>query len=117
MRFPEKYRVTDNKFYLSSNAGDRFGAFMVPVRSKAGVDVLAVIASTDADWEHVSVSLKSRTPTWGEMCKVKDLFWEEHECVIQYHPLKQDYVNLHKHCLHLWRPLKAAIPMPEIERV
>jgi hypothetical protein len=37
------------------------------------------------------------------MCQVKDLFWDAHEVVLQFHPAKQDYVNCHPHCLHLWR--------------
>lgn len=112
--------MTNKNSFLSSNEGESGGVFIIPIHSKTsktGIERLTIIAGVDSDWEHVSVSLPNRTPTWEEMCKVKDLFWEEHECVIQYHPPKEDYVNLHKHCLHLWRPLKSVIPMPEIERV
>jgi hypothetical protein len=63
-------------------------------------------------WEHVSVSTTSRTPNWTEMCFVKDLFWSEEECVVQYHPALGNYINCHPHCLHLWRPLNAEIPIP-----
>ena len=74
---------------------------------------LRIIAdNTDAAWEHVSVSTTHRTPNWTEMCFVKNLFWNEDECVIQYHPPKKDYVNCHPYCLHLWKPLKHVIPMP-----
>ena len=75
-----------------------------------------VIMSSGVDnkygWEHVSVSLSHRAPTWGEMCFVKGLFWEDDEVVIQYHPAKKDYVDCHQHCLHLWRPMRQRIPMP-----
>ena len=37
---------------------------------------IAVIASWGGGWEHVSVSLARRCPTWEEMCMVKDIFWE-----------------------------------------
>lgn len=43
---------------------------------------VAIIASWGGGWEHVSVSLSNRCPTWEEMCMVKDIFWGEDECVI-----------------------------------
>lgn len=65
-------------------------------------------------WDHVSVSpMKSnRIPTWDEMCRVKDMFWNEEEVVVQYHPRKSDYVNIRKNCLHLWRPIDVELPTP-----
>lgn len=65
---------------------------------------LKVIFSDGGGWDHVSVSLKTRTPTWDEMCYVKDLFFDASECVMQLHPSKENYVNEHQFCLHLWRP-------------
>ena len=62
-----------------------------------------VVFSSGGGWEHVSVSYTNRTPTWEEMCKVKDMFWNDDECVVQFHPPKSEYVNLHPYCLHLWR--------------
>jgi hypothetical protein len=72
---------------------------------------LAVIASDNLGWEHVSVSLKHRPPNWAEMCFVKNLFWDEEETVLQFHPAKSEYVNCHPNCLHLW---KAIGPQPEL---
>jgi len=73
-----------------------------------------VISSDGMGFEHVSVSLnKKRCPTWEEMCMVKDLFWDEGACVIQYHPPKSEYVNNHPYVLHLWRPIGVSIPMPD----
>jgi len=46
------------------------------------------------------------------MCFVKDLFWEEEECVIQFHPPLSRYVKNHSWCLHLWKSTREAIPMP-----
>jgi hypothetical protein len=63
-------------------------------------------------WEHVSISTRRRTPNWMEMCFVKDLFWSEEECVIQFHPPKSEYVNNHPFCLHLWRPADDHVRMP-----
>jgi hypothetical protein len=67
-----------------------------------------------SDWEHVSVSLDHRVPNWAEMSMVKDLFWGENECVVQYHPAKSEYVNIHPNCLHLWRLVDGSFPMPPI---
>lgn len=75
-------------------------------------DGFMVIASWGMGWEHVSVSRSNRTPTWEEMCRIKDLFWGSEECVVQYHPPKADYRNLHKYCLHLWKPIGVEIPRP-----
>lgn len=80
------------------------GAFEVPYGSKPHVKVLRVIVSDGGGWDHVSVSLANRTPTWEEMCYVKDLFFRSDEVVMQLHPAKSEYVNFHPHCLHLWRP-------------
>ena len=71
-----------------------------------------VIASRGMGWEHVSVSQPSKTPSWEIMAKVKEMFFEEEEVVIQYHPKKSEYINNHKHCLHLWRPIDKEIITP-----
>ena len=70
----------------------------------------------EGGWEHVSVSpcsQKRKTcPTWEEMCAIKNMFFENDEAVVQYHPPKSDYVNNHPYCLHLWRPTNQEIPRP-----
>lgn len=94
-----------------------YGYFVVPFNEKH----LAVISSGEAhsgiNWEHVSVSLPDRCPTWEEMCHVKDLFWGEHETVIQFHPRKSNYVNNHQNCLHLWRNSETGHQLPPTEYV
>lgn len=79
------------------------------------------IVSDGAGWEHVSVHIvsdgKQRTPSWAEMCKIKDFFWDDTETVVQFHPPKSEYVNNHKHCLHLWKPVGVDIPRPDPELV
>lgn len=76
----------------------------------------AVQADAQTDWEHVSVSLPDRCPTWEEMCFIKSLFWNEEDCVVQYHPPKSDYVNVSNNCLHLWK-FKGEMPRPPKEFV
>lgn len=71
-----------------------------------------VVFSWGGDWEHVSVSFPNRCLTWEEMCRVKDMFWNEDECVVQYHPPKSEYVNNHPYCLHLWRKCGENFELP-----
>lgn len=100
---------------LMGEMGDeQNGAAIIPNLSSPD---LQVIFSAGEGWEHVSVSTLRRPPTWAEMCRVKELFWSDDACVIQYHPPKANYVNHHPHCLHLWRPIELVIPMPPVEFV
>ncbi len=104
---PEQYRVGGIPFVKD-------GAFIIP--NKLGPD-LRVIASEGEGWEHVSVSLQNRAPNWSEMCQVKDLFWDAEDTVIQYHPPASVYVNFHKYCLHLWKPIGIGIPLPPTDLI
>jgi hypothetical protein len=104
--------------HYSSRAGDPHGAFQITGPNGTSLIIMSSGTGDEAEgWEHVSVSTRHRTPNWSEMCFVKDLFWREDECVVQYHPPKANHVNCHPHCLHLWRPLNAKIPMPPAEFV
>lgn len=78
---------------------------------------LRVVASDGAGWDHVSVSRHNRPPNWAEMCRVKDVFFDPEEVVMQLHPRKSEYVNNHPHCLHLWRPQGVEIPTPHAAMV
>ena len=61
------------------------------------------VFSDEPNFEHLSVSCRGRTPSWDEMCRFKDMFWKDEEECVEFHPSKSDYVNLHEHCLHIWR--------------
>jgi hypothetical protein len=63
-------------------------------------------------WNHVSVSLPNRTPTWKEMSYIKELFFEPHEVAMQLHVGEADHVSNHDYCLHIWQPAKLEIPTP-----
>lgn len=106
-KVPEKYRI---KEYSSEKDGNN-GVFFIP---RFGLNTsLKVIASDGLDWEHVSVSLPDRCPTWDEMCRIKDLFWDDEDIIMQLHPSKSQYVNNVSNCLHLWRPVIDQIPVPD----
>ena len=65
-------------------------------------------------WEHVTVGGKNKVPDWDVMCKVKDIFWDEEECCIEYHPRKSQYINNNEYCLHIWRPDFMELPEPPL---
>jgi hypothetical protein len=108
---------------FSGQYGDSFGAFIIP-HGSTGVRLRVLVSngrdtsmSDDYAWEHVSVSLPNRCPNWPEMSFIKSLFWEDEETVMQLHVPASEYRNLHPHCLHLWRPLRAEIPRPPNDTV
>ncbi len=82
------------------------GFFYLPQRK------LRIIASNGGGWDHVSVSLEDRCPTWEEMEFVKRLFFRDSEAVIQIHPPLKTYKNVMPYCLHMWRPQNEKIPLP-----
>lgn len=130
MRNPDhfdKYRNTTHpKFGTTAEDGCN-GFFVVPLsKSLQGTTRTALCIISDGNeeipWEHVSVRISEGRgsgfhdclPTWMEMVAIKDMFWGEDEVVMQVHPAKDNYVNVHPCVLHLWKPLKAEIPLPPI---
>ena len=112
---PNSLRLTKGAL-ASTNENGNNGAFLIP--PKIGNRLIRTIASDGGEWEHVSVSLAcGKMPNWEEMCYVKDIFWDEEDAVIQLHPKKSEYVNVHDRCLHLWRPKNQDIPTPPKELV
>lgn len=63
-------------------------------------------------WEHLTISGQNKVPDWNVMCKVKDIFWDDEECCIEYHPRKSQYVNNNETCLHIWKPIGVELPEP-----
>ena len=108
MTLAEAIRLLLPTAYCSSEADGMNGMFHI----RCGKEILRCMVSDGGGWEHVSVSLEYRCPTWDEMCFVKDIFWEPEECVIQYHPPASEYVNNHQFALHLWKPVGVSIPTP-----
>lgn len=92
-----------NKPLGASPAGANYGTFSV-IAQTVTLNVISGGIGDDG-WEHVSVTVRGRNrcPTWEEMCLVKDLFWDEDETTIQFHPKKSEHVNNHPFCLHIWK--------------
>jgi hypothetical protein len=115
----EAGRITTGPF-ASTTAEGPTGAFAV--HGPCGLELVIIahdgtIDKISGGWEHVSVSTDRRNPNWQEMSWVKNQFWADDECVVQFHPPKYEYVNRHPYCLHLWRHRTKEFPMPPQELV
>ena len=111
---PNKYRRKDHGMWSSTDEDGMNGAFSIPIGHNTTANC---VVSDGLGWEHVSVHVadrdgKQRTPSWAQMCQIKDIFWEPEECVVQFHPPKSEYVNNHPNVLHLWRPTNVEFPRP-----
>lgn len=89
------------------------GVFIIP---RGNVE-LRCIAANGGGWDHVSISVHGRIPTWAEMCFIKEQFFEDDEVAMQLHPAKKNYINFHPNTLHLWRPHADVIPLPPLDYV
>lgn len=56
----------------------------------------------ETKWLHVSMSFKSKLPTYQDMKIVKDIFIGEERTAFQIFPPKTEHINLHANCLHLF---------------
>jgi len=84
-KVPEKYRLKTGPMRSDESYGNN-GQFIVNnIKIKSNI---LCQASDGFEWEHVSASIINRCPTWNEMCFIKDLFWDDEDCIIQYHPPK-----------------------------
>ena len=115
----EQYRRRDKDvFAIYGSYGDHeSGVFSLPVnrsqfeahyQSESGpIEFVLVVAACAEGWEHVSVSLADRCPTWFEMDAIKRLFFEDDEWCFQIHPAVADHIDCCRNCLHIWRNLIA----------
>lgn len=99
----------DPTFGTDASAGFN-GFFCMTIN---GLPVKCIVSDGDG-WKHVSVSVhgSNMPPSWSIMCKVKNLFWEPDDWVVQFHPAKSEYVDCHPGALHLWQPTNVELPKP-----
>lgn len=101
------------RFAIEGDIGDaRNGIARLKIRTSSDTMEMTVMFSDGMGWDHVSVSTRIRTPRWEEMAAIKDLFFDPEDVVVQFHPRASEYVNVHKHCLHLWRCQAKEFPTP-----
>lgn len=98
-----RYRVR-NGLRASDDRDGNNGVFLVPFSVSI---MLQVCVSDGMGWDHVSVSLPHREPTYAEMEHVRQIFFRDEECCMQLSVPRSDHVNVHDHCLHWWRPQSA----------
>lgn len=86
------------------------GAFIVPLEG----EMWQVILSDGLGWRHLSITnaQKNMLPSWNVMCRVKEYFFGDDSWTVQYHPPKDDYIDVHPYVLHLWEPLNEELPKP-----
>lgn len=94
---------------IKKEGADGFGGSFYDKKTRCNLNF---IFSWGAGWEHCSVSLPTRCPSWEQMCVMKDLFWNDDEVCMQLHPAKKDYINNMQYCLHIWKPIDKKIPTP-----
>ena len=94
---------------IKKEGRDAFGGIFYDKKTRCNLNF---IMSWGAGFEHCSVSMATRCPSWEQMCAVKDAFWNDNEVCMQLHPAKKDYVNNHPYCLHIWKPIDKEIPLP-----
>lgn len=102
--FLNRHRLRNAGMFSTTEADGFNGAFQfrLPGESKP----VMCIASDAGGWQHVSArqgDTEKDIPSWNVMCKVKELFWDDEDVVVQFHPKKSEYVNYHPAVLHLWR--------------
>ena len=104
MRHPDKFKHLAIPHPSYGMPKDEGGAYML--------GKLRIIASWGCGWDHVSVSLSDRTPTWAEMERVKRMFFEPDEVAMQLHVAESNHISMMDYCLHIWRPHNEKIPLP-----
>ena len=120
---PNEYRIRAHPIYGTTELDGNNGAFRIHRTNGRDLYIIASDATGWEEqnlmgprWEHVSVHAydgnRTLTPRWDEMCYVKNIFWDEEDTVIQFHPPKSEYVNNHNNVLHLWRCIDIVIPLP-----
>ena len=98
---------------IAEKAGKRIHVAEIGMDGGSGIISMpgwtgSIIWSNGGGWDHVSVSPRQKriTPSWDDMCMIKDIFFRDDEAVIQIHPPKSEYVNNVPNCLHLWKSQK-----------
>lgn len=70
-----------------------------------------------AEWLHLSVSRKSRCPTYEDLQEAHASFLDPDKPAYQVFPRRDEHRNFHATCLHLWQPLGPdPFPDPLLER-
>lgn len=85
-----KYRIRQGELATPDSYG-MAGSFIIPLGHTRRAVVITCNGDTGSGWEHVSIHVIRKrgrkniqeTPTWKDMCFIKNLFWSDDEVVIQ----------------------------------
>lgn len=105
---PAFYKELPPARQLGAEAAEYMGAWAFN-----GLQIIATAGEYDDghEWLHVSVSRKSRIPTYDEMTRIKRDFIGDDKKAVLVLPEKKNHVNIHENCLHLF--YSAENPLPE----
>ncbi len=80
------------------------GAPLSGLADMTGLRAIVDCEQKDDDrwWLHVSVSRAKTIPTHLDMARVKMAFIGEERYAYSVWPPRENYVNIHANCLHLW---------------
>ena len=92
----------------------RKGAIVVIYSPNEPMDDPNFINGTNG--EHLSISHPHRYPTWQEIKDARYHFMSPDNHVYMILPPKDQYVNVHPNCFHLWGPSKRRITVIKEER-
>jgi hypothetical protein len=98
--------------WLKRQIGEYHNRNNAAMQIPCGVHVLRVIAARGKGWDHVSVSLPTRTPTWDEMEYVRKKLFKPDEIVAQFHVPAEVHINVHPYTLHMWREIGRPFRLP-----
>ena len=76
MKTIDEIRKTRNLFIEAETDNAGMGGYYYDVISGKNLNF---IFSYQMGWEHLSVSMPSKTPSWDQMCRMKDIFWNKDE--------------------------------------
>jgi hypothetical protein len=95
---------------IQSSGADEAGSGAWGLAAQIGD--LRVIIGCGASWDHISVSLAYRVPSYEEMKAIKRLCFRDDEWAMELHAPPSKHISRHPYVLHLWRPHDVPIPTP-----
>jgi hypothetical protein len=88
------------------------GRYEIDHRGKGYRVLISGSVKGERRWIHLSFSRGDRVPDWEELKAVKSRFLGDDALAIQVFPPKEEWVNVHPYCLHLWSCVDGS-PLPD----
>lgn len=78
--------------------------------------IISAQIEDDQTWFHVSMSRRSRMPTYEDTKLIKRLFLGTKTHAYQVFPPDDENINIHPYCLHLWSLVGGKPALPDFTR-